>query len=340
MHRKEIGRDWGNKCFSGAFGARKEQGGRIMGIENSKRWHWALAALAVGPMLAFVNLQVEPGASLPTISPAEFEQEVQSRAVPGNRPKLENIVVHHTVPGDQAARGVPVTPVTMTRWMIDAKAGGWKPHQYRLDAETPFITAQGGRRSKPAAPIDKERSVRTVLAEVSAKNPWIKYKNAWWEEPGTAYAVWTGGALAVIGGVWPTVLSLMLGAGLGPQKKEEEYDLDRFGKGEPAGEEKAPEPVAKEMSEADRERLQTQIRALQENVGTAAVMSGAPAPLIGVAAAMAGGPAPIRQLNGGPVESQAPAEKEEEDKEYKGEFYPVARVGGGRKDEEPVGHVR
>lgn len=299
-----------------------------MGIENSKRWHWILVAMAVGPMLAYMNGQAEPGAGLRSMSGSEFEREIARKDVPGDNPNLRNVVVHPALVG---AYDKPVHVVTMERAVYDQKDKGWRYQPYALQAEVPYVTASSGRRGGPAPAASADRTILTVLSDLAAKSPdSVKYKYAWWEEPKWSYALWTAGSAVAIGGVWPTVLSLLLGAGLGPKPKEEEYDLDRFQSSAGEEESAAKEP-AKEMSEEDREKLKTQLDKLEQNIGTAAVMTSAPAPADGAAA----GPAPIRQLNGGPVESQVPLEKEEDDKEYKGEFYPVARAPQS-KPEEPA----
>lgn len=309
-----------------------------MGIENSKRWHWIVVALVVGPALAFMNGQAEPGAGLRSMSGAEFEREVALKEVPGDNPNLKNVVVH---PAQIGAYDKPVFVVTMDRAVFDKKEKGWRYQPYALQAEVPYVSSDGaGRRGGPAAASSASSPDRTILdalKDLSAKTPTIKYKYAWWEEPKWSYGLWSAGSLAAIGGIWPTVLALMLGAGLGPKPKEPEYDLDRFKSSEGETESAAANPAPKTMSDDDRQRLHTQLEKLEQNIGSAAVMTDVPAPSQAQGAAgAAGGPAPIRQLNGGPVEMQAPLDKEDEDKEYKGEFYPVARVAQP-KAEEPAG---
>lgn len=287
-----------------------------MGLENSKRWHWVVVSLAVGPMLAFMNSQAEPGAGLRSMAGTEFEREITLKEVPGEQPNIKNVVVH---PPQVGAYEKPVHVVTMDRAVYDRTDKGWRYQKYALQAEVPYVTFGGqGRRPGPqqAPAVSPDRTILTVLSEMKGANPTIKYKYAWWEEPVWRYSLWTGSSLAVIGGIWPTVILLLIGAGLAPQPKEPKYDLERFGKGETPG--SAPMPEKREMTEEERSQLASQIDKLEENIGTAAVMTDVPAPT----GAAAGGE--IRKLTGGPVEIAA-VEKEEEDKEYKGEFYPVAR---------------
>ena len=69
------------------------------------------------------------------------------------------------------------------------------------------------------------------MKAVQEENKLVTYQFAWWEVPKYQYAIWTAGCLVVIGGIWPTIINLLIGAGLGPKKKEEDYDLNRFGRG-------------------------------------------------------------------------------------------------------------
>lgn len=296
-----------------------------MGIENSKRWHWVLVSLVVGPMLAFMNGQREIEAGMRSISGAEFEHEIAAKEVPGGNPNLKDVLVH---PAKAAVYGKPVYVLTMQRAIFETDKKGWTYEPYAMEAEVPYISfATSRHRTGKPIPADPNRTIVSALSEMAAKNPEIHYRYAWWEEPRWSYAIWTGGALAVIGGIWPTVLSLLVGAGFGPKVKEKEYDLDRFGKSE-AGEEEDPtvKPEKKEMSDDDKANLAAQLDKLEKNIGTAAVMTDVPAP---GNAQTDNGPVPIRQLSGGPVEVAAVA-KEEENKEYKGEFYPVAKSGAGK----------
>ncbi|HZZ44279.1 MAG TPA: hypothetical protein VFE58_15195 [Tepidisphaeraceae bacterium] len=295
-----------------------------MSIANVKRWQWVAMSLVVGPMLAFMNSLGEPGAGLVPTSAPEFEQNVLRHDVPGDLPRIKNIVVY---PAEVGANGTPVYLVTLDEAVFDSANKGWNYKKSKFEADVPYVSYNGNGRHMTAirtAHPDKSRTILTALNEIVAKNPTVKYQYAWWEEPKWSYGLWTAGSVLVIGGIWPVLLSLLVGAGLGPKVEEKEYDLERFGKSEE--EEVKPEPVKKEMSEEDRDKLTEQLDRLEKNIGSAAVMTDVPAP----SGVMAAGPAPIRQLSGGPVEVAVGASKEDEDKEYKGEFYPVAKSGQGK----------
>src|SRR5207237_890076 len=50
----------------------------------------------------------------------------------------------------------------------------------------------------------------------------VKYRYCWWERPGAMLAIYPAAGLVLIGGVWPTVLGLLIGAGLGPKRKKDD----------------------------------------------------------------------------------------------------------------------
>jgi hypothetical protein len=118
----------------------------------------------------------------------------------------------------------------------------------------------------------------------------------------------------------------MIGAGLGrpkKEKKEEEYDLDRFGKHK---EPSKPVVVAKPgMSAADAQRLSDMEEAMEKDLAAAgmAMTSGSGEAASAAGAASSG----VKKLTGGPVEVAAgSAAGPEEPREYTGEFYPVVKA--------------
>lgn len=289
-----------------------------MGIENVKRWQWVLIGALAGSALAFMNASAEPGAGLRSLSAAEFEREIALKEVPGDQPNLRKVTVHPPLIG---AYDKPVYVVTMDRAVYDRKEKGWRYQPYALQAEVPYVS--GPPRSGAAPAVDTNRTVLTALTEMAAKNPAVKFRYAWWQETRWAYALWMVGSVVAIGGIWPTIVNLLIGAGLGPKPKEKEYDLKRFER--PAGaaaEDDAlgGKPAPKVMSDEERDQLAAQLDKLEKSVNPGSLLTDVPAPVQG----QKQGPTPVRQLSGGPVEIQAPLSKEDEDKEYKGEFYPVA----------------
>jgi hypothetical protein len=150
-------------------------------------------------------------------------------------------------------------------------------------------------------------------------HPEIHYRYAWWMEPKALLWLSVGGCVLVIGIIWPTVLNVLVGAGLGPTPREKGVSLRNL-KATPV-----PVPMAKAPTEADLNSLEELEESLLKSLETESDEGDA-------VTTTAVGPAPVRVLNAKPaVEPAAPAAppKEETPKTFKGEYYPVARKAGG-----------
>ncbi len=197
----------------------------------------------------------------------------------------------------------------------DARDGAaWRaavPAEFFVDGKQTLKIARGATAVAVAGIdlINPRYGVADFLADAKQRNAKLDYayKGSW--EPAKAYAYWTIGSLIVVGGIWPTVLNLLIGAGLGRPAKEPEYDLSRF-KGEP---EKAAAPPAA----ADGASLQSMTDQLEADLLAGAAARGA-------AAEEAAEAERVRVLDTSPVESAAVAGADA-DKEYGGEYYPVVR---------------
>jgi hypothetical protein len=160
-------------------------------------------------------------------------------------------------------------------------------------------------------------TVTQFLDRMKERNAEISYLYAWYREPKWMYTVGVVGGLVVIGGIWPTLLNLMIGAGFGrPPREKDEYDLDRF-KGEPEPE-KAPAPTG--LTDADRKQLAELEAELAKKVGDGTVATA-------TATAEETQETEIRKLDARPAEPlpPPPVQPPPEKKEYRGEYYPTAK---------------
>src|SRR5688500_7741740 len=187
-----------------------------MHVQDLKRWHWAVIALVVGLALSYVWSSVEWDENLPTIGQRDFETGLTT---PYPREKhLANVTV---MPPQEGKYKVVAEQVrnTKTPGVIDLR-----PVAYMAD--TPY--KEGAWRNDNV----EHANVREFLASMQKNHPnaGIEYRYAWYRETWAIYLLWTGAALLLIGGVWPSVISLMVGAGLGfhPEEKGPDYDLERF----------------------------------------------------------------------------------------------------------------
>lgn len=271
-----------------------------MHVQDLKRWHWVVIALLVGLALSYVWSSVEWDENLPTIGQRDFEAGL---IIPFPREKhLANVTVmppqegKYKVVAEQVRMGKEAGVVEMrpVAYMADApyKAGAWR--QDTLEFPT----------------------VREYLADVQKNNAEanVGFKYAWYREPWAIYLLWTGASLLLIGGVWPSVVSLMVGAGLGLQKEDKgpEYDLNRF-----KSEAEAKKAAGHEPTDAERAHLRQLEEELERKLE--AQRLGMPIPEDQPEPAHA-----TKKLDGGPLEALAD-NATPEDHDYKGEFYPVDR---------------
>jgi hypothetical protein len=277
-----------------------------MGIEQLKHWHWIVIGMIVGVVLAYARFShtggqdFEPRAGLEA---ARFEELAESFGE-AEHPPLLNLVVHPPIEGKNYVTG---------QYLRRVRRGEPEYWRFELNAAIPF--APSGSRS----PAGEHFTIRDYLDEQAAAHPELSYRYAWWNRPALAAAMWGLGAVVVIGGLWPIMLNLLIGAGFArqPEPKEPEYDLERFRpEPEPA---KKPAPTATEDDMARLEAMEQELeRKLSADGGS---------PSAEASQAHQHPQAPIKPLSGGPLQSQPGPNEPEEPKEYQGEFYPVVRPG-------------
>ncbi len=267
-----------------------------MYVEDMKRWHWMLIAVAVGLGLSYVWSKVELGDSRPTMSQFDFERGVIMQ--PDNPGYIANIIVLPTT-----EKNVQAVRCAQLRRTKDPRSLEHCPALFL--APIPFKSARDG------------RSYPTMGAYLDQVKPTgssrVRFKYAWYRQTWVVYGLWTGASVVLIGLVWPSVVSLMTGGGLGlmPQKQiDVEYDLSRFGNGQSA-------PSIPGASDPEEfwgldEELEQRLASDASSPNSSAVA--APAPTSDQC---------VRPLEGGPLETQI--QKPDEPMEYGGEFYPVAK---------------
>jgi hypothetical protein len=269
-----------------------------MHVQDLKRWHWVAISIVVGLALSYVWSSVEWDENLPTVGQADFERGLLTK-FPAEK-SLQNVVV---MPPQEGKYKIVAEQVrnTKTAGVVDLR-----PVAYMAD--TPYKAGVWRGES------EQFKDVREYLAKTKESNPDVAYKYAWYRETWAIYTLWLGASLLLIGGVWPSVVSLMVGAGLGISSEEKgpEYDLERF-KSEQEKKGEKHEPTPEEMAH---------LRQLEEELEKklAAQRAGLPIPEDEPEQA----PAAIKKLDGGTLENLAP-EKPAEEHEYKGDFYPVDR---------------
>jgi hypothetical protein len=270
----------------------------------------------VGLALSYVWANLEFGDSIPSIGQPDFESGVAAKY-----PQPGHISKAIVLPPQEGKMKVVCEQLRRTK---DPKVMKFVPVAFMADA--PFKSDRTGQ---------TYATVKEYLASTKLQNAELSFSYAWYRERWAVYVLWTGAAVMLIGVVWPSVVSLMTGGGLGltPVKKaqaEAEYDLDRFGKGEKKEPAKA---VSAASNDQAGDRAMEQLRQLDEELerrlaGGAVAGGGTPH----AAAGTADSDEPVRKLDGGPLEL-ASMSKEDELKQYGGEFYPVVKAVVKKGDE-------
>ncbi len=294
-----------------------------MGLEYLKRWHWMIIGLILGAMFGGTRLmwRDEDPEGDRTYDRLQFTDMIKRGM------QVRNLVLHPPIDGREWITGEAFryksgefyvhriqkpkkwwqfskSPATQPAVNTSGEQGTWVPF--------PMLAAD----STSERPIYKNPATAAeFFAELQAKYPQAKdllvYKTAWWEVPKITMGIYTLGGFVVLGLIWPTIANLLAGAGFGKKPPKDDYDLSRF-KSEPEPQ-TAVAPVTAGTSELDalNAKLEAEVAGMfvtktaieQENEEEEAA---------------------IKQLRMDAVET--PTEKaEREEREYKGEFYPVAK---------------
>jgi hypothetical protein len=156
--------------------------------------------------------------------------------------------------------------------------------------------------------------VREFLDALRAKRPNLKmpkYRYPWWEQPKFVVYTWTIGGLVVIGGIWPTVINLLVFRRFFRPKTEKKPKEKwwRRRKVAVAAAKVASGPV-------DYSAVKTQISQMEE--GLAGFLKPAKVDV----ETEAENAQVVKKLSGEALETTAPT-KAEEEKEYGGQYYPT-----------------
>jgi hypothetical protein len=253
----------------------------------------------LGVVFAYSRQAVLPDEEVdtrPRIAPDTFVADLGKTVTRNGKkvPTVHRIVVYPPVEGKHFVVG--------QRWdALRDQPDHATANAFSFHASIPF-TPPGQR--QPPRP---EYTVRDLLDEAVAQHEHLSYRYAWWRESAKAYALWVGLSL------------VMIGAGLGGKREAKiDYDLDRF-KSEPS----ADTDKRKAMTAAELDQLkavQAQLEANLKPSGLGHDVAGHDQP-----------PSSVKQLNSGPVEPVLAPHRQDEEKDYTGEFYPVARPHG-KKD--------
>jgi hypothetical protein len=281
-----------------------------MGVENLNRFHWILIGAILGVVLAWswasTSHHVEGYSSSDA---ADFERDVIQKD-PTGRLLVSGIIVHP--PEYSPVDGGEVNRVTYKRLAKDRR-GRYGHIDKWFVAKIPYTPAFRGR---VQIQDPTKFTVETYLAEL-AKNNEIDFRNGWYLKPHNAMMIGGAAGVVLVGGIWPTLLGLMTGAGLGPKRKPKAKNVKPLWQYKSAP---SPATAAKQGPSAQEQaELAAVTSAYERTVGDAAQETPSDAP----AATQA--QTEVQQLDGGPLEKQEPIKQSGDDDEIevKGVYYPV-----------------
>jgi hypothetical protein len=277
-----------------------------MGIEKIKWWQWPIIGAVLGVMLGYAwTMNGGDAEGLTGGDIDQFQRDIMFQDPRSGKPLISDIVIH---PPDQSFEG-PVNIVTYKRLATDRKGGLWWEDKH-LVARIPF---KPGRR---VANVDPNLTVEKFLTEAATQHDFVHFHYAWWLEPKKAMGIGAAAGVIVIGVFWPMLLELMIAGGLAPRREPKDAGDKKISLWQTKSS-STPEPKPQpKFNAADEQRLRDLTAAYEQNLPT--ISSGAP-----VAASPSQQPAAVQKLEGGTLQPVAPQEKEQDDIEVKGEYYPV-----------------
>ncbi|MGC4032058.1 MAG: hypothetical protein QM754_10055 [Tepidisphaeraceae bacterium] len=285
-----------------------------MAIRNWRWWHWLIISLVVGGVVGVaMNAMPVDDPSLPSSSWPTLRQRIDRKTDTGDslvtQIRVSPVVVDNT--------GKKVQSVTYWERFKNKTTGKWEPvRQFRLVTPVPL---------SPASP-SPDYGVLNFLAEKKKQIPTLDWRYEWWLSPRAMWPACLGASVLLIGVLWPLALKSLVKLGLA-EPPDERMDLSQV-KAVPT---EAPTLVAKARGTAEDEE---QLTALNANL--AANVAGMALATPATAAAAAKGETPVRILSAtGVDEGEKPAAAQEEDHDFKGEFYPVDR---GPRAKSPAKH--
>jgi len=279
-----------------------------MRIERIRRWQWILISLAVGWIMG--QLQQLPredwrSAYGQDMTQRDFERGLQ-REYNGVR-HFRDLVVY---PDRIQLPGGVSKPIHIVAGLYfdgrprvkDGKEQAeWRPRCFVT--EVPY---------KALGPTTQPAAAAFTVVDYLKSLKGVGFRYAWWRDPRWAVRLWTAASLVLIGGIWPTLVNLMVYGSVWRPRESKGVDLSQV---KPTTAEAAPQPSITEKDLAETDRLSAQLEAQLAASPSDPVSS----------TNVQNQPPPIRDLSAAPLVPAAP-ETEKDQKDFgqdKDDFYPT-----------------
>lgn len=302
-----------------------------MRAEDLSRTSWVVIGVLLGLALSFARVQIGPPSPSQTDTLAKVQRDLLKPPDEGadgkQYPWVSNLLVYPSqpIPADQR---VPNGPTRMTlvtyklRISMPAQhAWQWVPGAMLLREP---LEAPDRRLAAP------DLTVRAYFDGVSEMVGHKVYRYAWWGETRWVYLSWTVMTTVLVGGVWPVMLNLLIGAGLGRRSEEKKLSLWQRWKAYRQDQARRRRVASPDPAVASRQTTAGPVSLTTEEMNRLSAMEAGLRDFIASGQPVAededdqmqAAPA-IRPLTAGPVEApQAEPEKKDE-KAYGGTFYPT-----------------
>lgn len=278
-----------------------------MEFSDLKKWHIALALIIFSGAIVFSYLSLEPQANARTTSPLMFQQSLMSKPVGKENPipRVQNVRIYPPVDG--------LYTVNFDQLVEDRQNDRWLKQQWSFTA----------RSANPGS----NQTILEWMKQLKDSDPErISYTYEWWREPTKLYSIWA--AFSVILAVWGIVIPTTMWVAKGGMKDFKEVASSK------------PTATAAELATAsrsgvtaeDQDRLSSMIDRLEESSATSSSPSSKSASHAPAGSTLKGDTNPInRIMESKPLEAPTVPTTPEEEKDYKGEFYPVVRPHGKKE---------
>ena len=273
-----------------------------MSIDDFKWWHWIAISVVLGLTVGYLQTVVG-------FNPLRAERRALDQRVFENE-------LHKKVQGKPTLKDIrlyPDGPLLLLKFQRLAPSSDGLTFVYGEWQMTPPVPY----RPRTDEPHDRgpTYTVMNYLADTARKDPSISYRYAWWATKPMTVLLWTAGSMVMIGGIWPVVVNLLIGAGFGRRATAEvDYDLSRF----QSEKDLIPATVPNDDDVSKlRELEEEMLKNLQKNAEVPLVVAAVPV-------------APIKALDSNPLPAMA-TPTAEDDREFTGQFYPVTHGAKKKK---------
>jgi len=260
-----------------------------MDLQDLKRWHWMVIGLLAGILWAMSQLFYGFLPDGETVGGTFEMMLMTTRDAPAfvdfSNVYVTDVQIHPPVTDDGPAANASATrgsiqwvTGTMVSRGFRRETREWRTRSFRYKAAVPFAPTDrfnfiandwvpNGRLKKVPGYVKPTAteypSIRYYFDELNRKygSASMPYRYIWWQSRLAVMTLYPLGGLLLIGGIWPTVIALMVGAGLGAKAKPETFDLSRYKNGTTAD---ATKGVL--VTEQDRERLAAMNAELEKNL--------------------------------------------------------------------------